>query len=632
MFPTLRMPIRALVLSPILPLVFWPPLCRAAEPIQLRLDAREAPRKILHAHLSFPVKAGKITLVYPKWIPGEHAPSGPINELAGLKFSAGGKSLPWKRDPVDMFAFQVEVPSGATLLEADLDFLLAAKPEGFSSGASATAELAAISWNQALIYPAGMKSDDVIFAASLRLPEGWKFATALKRAKESPDGTEFAPVPLTTLVDSPVLAGAFFRSVRLNEGKTPPVYLDLVADGATALGASDDWLSRYRRLAAEAVALFGATHYTQYHFLVTLSDGTAHFGLEHHESSDDRMPERGLIDPDLQPLSATLLPHEMVHSWNGKYRRPADLLTSDYQQPMQTSLLWVYEGLTQYLGCLLTARSGLWTPESYREQLAAIAAKLDYQRGRSWRSLSDTAVAAQLLYDAGPQWSAWRRQTDFYNEGWLIWLETDAIIRTQSRGQRSLDDFCRRFHGGESGPPGVVPYQFSDLVDALRETVAYDWESFFTERLGSTGAHAPLGGIENSGWQLVYDGQLPALQKLGETANKLTDLTFSLGFQVKEDGNIIDVIPESPAARAGIGPGMNLLAVNNRRWSREILREALKEAVTTRQPISLLLENAGYFKSYSLPYFEGEKYPHLIRAGAKDDLLTRMISPLARER
>jgi predicted metalloprotease with PDZ domain len=381
---------------------------RSPAPITIAVDATEAPRKILHARLSIPASPGPLTLMYPKWIPGEHGPTGPITDLAGLKLSAAGKPIPWRRDDVEMYAFHIDVPPGASAIDVSLDFLLPASVSGFSSAASATGRLAVISWNQVLLYPRGSGSDQLTYVASLRLPEGWKYGTALPVSEESGGAIKFKPVSLTTLVDSPVIAGSRFRTIKLTEGEGPSFQIDMVSDSAEALMMRPEDIAHYKRLVAETEALFGARHYQHYHFLYTLSDYVAHFGLEHHESSDDRVGERTLLDPALRKYNAGLLPHEFVHSWNGKYRRPSGLATPSYEQPMKGELLWVYEGLTEYLGDILTPRSGLWSAQEYRDNLARIAAYLDRYPGRTWRPLQDTTVAAQLLYSASSAWAAQR--------------------------------------------------------------------------------------------------------------------------------------------------------------------------------------------------------------------------------
>ena len=606
------------------------PARSANEPSVLRVDAREVSQRILHATLHMPARPGPLTLVYPKWIPGEHGPTGPIADLTGLKMSAAGKAVTWRRDPEDNYAINLEVPPGAEALDVTLDFLLASDPNGFSSAASSSANLAAISWNTVLLYPKGAAANSIYYTAHLRLPDGWKFATALSRTGESAGELEFAPVTLETLIDSPLVAGKYVRVFDLSPGAATPQRLDVIADSAAALEMTTEDQARFAELAAQANALFGAHHYRHYDFLLTLSDEVAHFGLEHHESSDDRVGERMLIDPDLRKTAASLLPHEMVHSWNGKYRRPAGLATPDYQQPMKTELLWVYEGLTEYLGEILTARSGLWNPTNYTENLALEAAMLENRRGRDWRPLVDTTDAAHLLYSSREEGSSWRRSVDFYPEGNLIWLEADVKIRQLTNGKHSLDDFCQHFFGGENTPPRVAPYTLDDVIAALNAVAPFDWRGFFQQRVYAVNSHAPLGGIENGGWRLVYRDTESDLLKTEETKHKTTDLAYSLGLTVNEEGEIEDVIPDSPANRAGVGPGMKLVAVNNRRWKPELLRTAIKEAKDSTAPIELLVENGDVFKTCAVNYHGGERYPDLERDTAEPDLLAEIIKPRAK--
>ena len=390
-------------------------ICNAAfaenPPVSLQVDATDAPRNILRARLHIPAQPGPLTLVYPKWIPGEHGPTGPIIDLTGLKMSAAGHPIAWQRDAEDMFAFHLDVPAGADAVDVALDFLLPPNSGEFSSGGSSTARLLDLNWNQVLLYPQGSKPNELQYKAALLLPKGWKFGTALTEAeRDRGSGLQFAPVSLETLVDSPLIAGEYYRSIDLSPKASPPHELDMVADSAAALEITPEASRDFSRLVTETGALFGARHYRSYHFLLTLSDHVAHFGLEHHESSDNREGEKYLTDEDDLMRGAYLLCHEMVHSWNGKYRRPAGLATVDYQQPMKGEMLWVYEGLTDYLGIVLAARCGLWTNESFREYIALEAAGLDQTPGRNWRSLADTTVAAQLLYDARGEGESWRRR------------------------------------------------------------------------------------------------------------------------------------------------------------------------------------------------------------------------------
>jgi predicted metalloprotease with PDZ domain len=604
-----------------------------AQFIQLSVDLSDAPRNIFHSQLKIPAKPGPLTLVYPKWIPGNHRPSGPIANVTGLHMEADGKPLAWQRDPIDMYAFHVDVPAGVSELQVSFDTITNDGSAG-ASGPSATTKVLDLNWNQVVLYPQGASTNELQVAASVSMPApGWKFGTALPSLDSHSSGTSvvnsFKPVPLTTLVDSPLIAGEHYRRIELGKpGEAPAHVIDMVSESESALEMTPADETAYRKLVAETGALFGARHYLEYHFLLTLSDEAGHHGVEHHQSSDNSVGERMLTDPDLHLLEAGLLPHEFVHSWNGKYRRPAGLVTRDYQEPMVGDLLWVYEGLTEYLGEVLTARSGLWNPEQYREALATTAAMLDHRRGRTWRSVEDTARSVQILRMMGPEWQNWRRGLDYYPEGALIWLEVDTIIRQQSHGQKSLDDFCRIFYGGQSGPPQVVPYAFEDVVRSLSRVTPYDWATLLRERINSTDAQAPLGGIERSGWRLVYNDQPNAYLGAAGKLGKRTDAAFSLGLQVKDDGALLDVLVGSPAHAAGIGPGMKLVAVNGRAYSREVLLDALRASKGDSPPIELLIENAKFFKTYSVPYHEGLRIPHLERTSATD-ILSEILKPLS---
>jgi predicted metalloprotease with PDZ domain len=608
-------------------ILFFASLAAAQSTIleRLQVDATDAPRNILHATVTVPVTSADVTLVYPKWIPGNHRPTGPIQNVTGLHIRAGGQELEWQRDLVDMYAFHLQVPPGVRELEVSMDTITY---NGRSSAASS--KVLDLNWNQVVVYPKGADTDAVQVAASIRLPQGWKFGTALTPASQSDGSADFQPVSLTRLVDSPLIAGAIYRQVQLTPAGEAPVHvMDMVAESEAALQMTDKDLASYKQLVAEAGKLFGARHYEKYHFLVTLSDQTAHHGLEHHESSDNGTAEDTFSDPDWHNLEADLLPHEFVHSWNGKYRRPAGLATANYQEPMKGDLLWVYEGLTDYLGDILSARTGLRSPQEWRENAAYTAAMLDHRAGRTWRPLLDTATSVQILFAAPPEWTNWRRSADYYPEGFLIWLEVDALIRRQTRGQKSLNDFCRAFFGGQSGPPTVVTYKFEDIVNALNQVTPYNWAGLLRDRLDSKSPHAPLGGIENGGWKLTYTDQKNTTMEAQEKTSDRVDLSFSLGMILAKDGTIADAIPGSPAYTAGVGPGMKLIGVNGRKYSKDVIRTALRGAVSGTQPIDLLVENAEYYVTFKVDYHGGERYPHLVRNESQTDLLDEIIKPIA---
>ncbi|HEY2471898.1 MAG TPA: M61 family peptidase [Terracidiphilus sp.] len=590
-----------------------------AQNISLTVDATKTQNKILHAHLVIPVKAGALTLFYPKWIPGEHGPDGPIADLTGLKFMGGSRVIPWRRDLLDTFTFHLEIPEGVTSLEANYDFI---EPDG----ASATDKLMVLEWNQVLLYPAGSTSDKLIYDAKLILPESWKFGSSLPVASENGNEVTFKPISLELLVDSPVDAGQYYRNIDITPAGEPIHHeLDLVADSEDALNINAKDKQGMTNLVAESGKLFGARHYRDYHFLLALSDHVAHFGLEHHESNDSRLPERVLLGPGSGMALGGLLAHEFAHSWNGKFRRPADLTTPDYEQPMKADLLWGYEGLTDYLGPMLAARSGLWTPEQYHEYLASIAASLGPGRpGRTWRPLQDTADGEPGLGFARG-WMNWRRGTDYYDEGDLLWLEVATMIHQQTNGQKAIDDFCHTFHGGPNDGPQVKTYTFEQLMDSLNAIAPYDWAAFFRKRLDSTAKEAPLGGIENGGWKVIYTDKPAHLE--GRRGN--FGEAYSIGLQVGQDGTVADSMVGSPAFEAGVSSGMKIVGVNGRVFNPELLAGAVKDSKTSEKPITLLVVVDDYYRTATINYHDGPRYPHLAREEGKPDYLDDLIKAKA---
>lgn len=590
--------------------------------ITLDVDATEAARNLIHNRITIPVKPGPLTLFYPKWIPGEHTPTGPIDDLVGLRLSAGGKTIPWRRDDVEMFAFHCEIPPGVTTLNVTFDD--ASQPE-----TTASAKLARIKWNRLLLYPQGMTSDSITVKPSLKLPSGWRLSSALPVANDNKQELQFKEVSLTELVDSPAIIGANLSILPLSSSGIRHE-MDVVADTTAALEMKPETLTGLKQIVLEAYALFGARHYSSYKFLVTLSDHGGSEGLEHHESSEDGAGEKAFSD-ELELLDfAELIGHEYAHSWNGKYRRPAGLATPDFEQPMRGELLWVYEGLTQYLGKVLPARSGLWTPDDFREAMAAVAAEMDHQSGREWRPVVDTAVAVQLTYPSPRAWLNYRRRVDYYDEGSLVWLEADVLIRTRSNGKLSLDDFCKRFHGGQDTGPMVKPYIFDDVVNTLNEVMPYDWRSFLNERINAINPRAPMAGITNGGWKLIYTDKPNTEIRILDHTRKTMDFSYSLGLLLKEDGTVLDVSPNLAAFKAGVAPGMRIVSVTGRTWSTDVLEDAIVAAKKSTAPIELSVENGSFNETYKVNYHDGERYPHLERDNSKPDVLGEVIKSRAK--
>jgi predicted metalloprotease with PDZ domain len=598
-----------------------------ATSITLSLDASQVAQRILHVSSEIPVAPGPLTLLYPKWIPGEHGPTGPLVNLVDLHLSADGKELAWERDPVEMYALHLTIPPGANRLSTQADFLFPGEGGSFSSGPGATGFLAVLSWNTVALYPQGPAAEAILVTPSLRLPANWSYATALVKQGEDGGTLRFAPVSLATLIDSPVLTGTHLVDLDLGEHAGARHHLAITADRAADLESAGDLSAPMKRLIDETLALFGARHYTSYSWLLTLSDHVEHFGLEHHESSDDRIDEETLVQETTKRALPGLLAHEFVHSWNGKHRRPEGLLSPDYQRPMRGALLWVYEGLTEHLGLVLSARSGLWTPEYYREQLGAIAATLDTRTGRDWRPLGDTAVAAQTLYGTPSDGRARRRGTDFYEESIFLWLDVDTLLRERSKGRVSLDDFCRHFYGGANSPPTVVPYTRADVVKTLNDLVPFDWEGLFAERVDRVAPRLPMSGLERSGWRLVYNDKPNQGMTDQEARNQGHDWRFSLGFAVDKTDRVVEVLPDSPAGRAGLVVGENVLGVGGHVYSARVVEATLAESKGGTAPIEVVTSDGDALRVHHLDYHGGPRYPHLERIEGKPDVLTKVLNP-----
>lgn len=585
-------------------------------------------QQILYVHEVMPVRPGPLTLYYPKFIPGDHAPDGPIEAMMGLEITAAGQRLAWLHDEVDMFTFHLTVPAGVDRIDISFQF---------PDRARVTPNLMGLEWNDVALYQAGYPTSVQIYQPTLVIPAGWRYATALKTEESIGGRITFTPVPFNTLVDSPVIAGKYFRELDLTPGDSPVHrYLDMVGDNAAALDISDAQAAGYRRLVEQAQALFQSHHYDNYHFLLTLSDYVSVGGLEHHQSSDDRARSgaKMFADADHFMLDGSLLPHEYTHSWNGKFMRPAELWQPDFESPEHARMLWVYEGLTVYLGDMLTVRSGLWSPDTWREVVAYRAADMAHQTGREWRPLIDTTVAAQLVYGSPSAWSNWRRQTDFYREGQLLWLAVDMKIRVLSDDRRSIDDFARQFFSVDDGSFITHTYTFDDVVGALHAVQPYDWAGFLQRWLNGVGQKVPLlSGIDASGWRLVYSDQPSgyenALENVGEgeLEGKGVNAMFSLGLFLDRQGKVEDVLWNGPAFKAGLAPGMELVAIDGHAYSAGVLRGEIAHAQESRKPLQITAKGDGITQVYSLDYDGGLKYPHLVRVPGTTDYLDEILAP-----
>jgi predicted metalloprotease with PDZ domain len=597
--------------------------------ISLLVDATNITDRVLNVHETIPIKGRDITLFYPEWLPGTHSPSDPVSELAGLVVTANGKRIPWVRDRVDMYAFHVEVPQDAKTLDINFQYLAPLDPKR----GRISSKFANVTWDRVLLYPAGYFSRDIKFEAALRLPEGWQFACALDVKSQNGNLVQFKETTLNTLVDSPLYAGVNFKRLDLSTGPDNPVYLDVFADKPADLEITPEELQYHKNLAIEAQKLFNSHHYDRYDFLFSVSDIVSGKGLEHHQSSEDGSPANYFTDWGAGVGRRALLPHEYTHSWNGKFRRPADLWTPNFNVPMRNDLLWVYEGLTDYYGNVLTARSGMRTPEQARDVFAQIAAGFEISPGRTWRSLIDTTnepIASS--HGAMPQaWPSWQRSYDYYPESDLIWLDADTKIRELSGGKKSLDDFAKLFFGIDNGSYITVTYTFDDLVKALNTVQPYDWAGFFRTRVYEVNPDVPENGFTQGGYRLVYNDNEPEWLKKAESVRGVSFAT-SLGFSVKLDnpdshGSLDNVAWDGLAFKAGITPDMQLQAVNDQKYTVAGLRETILAAEKSKEPIKLLLKRGDEFVTVSLDYHGGMRYPHLERVETTPDRLDAILAP-----
>ncbi|WP_116091964.1 M61 family metallopeptidase [Sphingomonas crusticola] len=581
--------------------------------ITLDVDATDIPHGIFRVKEVIPVKPGHLVLLYPKWLPGTHSPAGQINKLAGIVFTGGGKTIPWTRDPIDVFAFHLDVPAGVDTIEANFQYL---SPTAANQGRTVmTPVMLNLEWIATALYPAGYYVRQIMVTPSATYPAGWTSATALR-----PSGTataqggriQYETVAFDTLVDSPTIAGRFARIEPLSRDVT----MNIIADRPDHLAAKPEHLAKFRTMVDQATKLFGAQHYNHYDFLVTLSDTLGGQGLEHHRSTEIGSPTSFFTDWDNSAAGHNVVAHEFTHSWDGKFRRPADLWTPDYRQPMGGSLLWVYEGQTQFWGNVLDARAGIVSKEEALDALASVAATYATQAGKQWRPLVDTTEDPIIARRAPAPWPNWQRSEDYYSEGQLIWVEADSIIRERSKGKRSLDDFARAFYGMRDRDWGELTYTFDDVVAALNKVEPYDWASFLHQRVDAVAPEAPLGGITRGGYKLVYTDKPGSWWKSREKSRKASDFTYSIGVTVGRDGSVSRVNWDSPAFNAGITIGTKILAVEGTAYSDDDLKQAIKDA-TGSKPINLLVQQGSYFRTVSIAWSGGLRYPHLEKIDPK---------------
>ena len=592
--------------------------------VELTIDATDVTRGIFRIHQRVPVAAaGDLVLLYPKWVPGGHSPRNEVKNVAGIKFSANGRVLRWMRDPIDVYAFHVDVPQGVS--SVDVDFQFVSSTADNQGRTVMTPELSSIQPLSLSMYPAGYYVRQIPVKPTVIVPNGWKVATALRPAAQNGWRYDYPVTSYEILVDSPMIAGPHYRRIDLS----PDVALDVIADTDAELAATPEQIAAHKRLVEQAVKNFGAQHYDHYDFLLSISNNLGGNGLEHHRSSEDGVRRGYFTDWENKLRDRNLLPHEYSHSWDGKYRRPADLWTPDYNTvPMEGSLLWVYEGQTQFWGYVLGARSGMLSKQDTLDAIAATAATYsEGTPGRIWRPLVDTTNDPTAAGRAPQPWRSWQRSEDYYSEGQLIWIDVDRIIRNQSGGKRSIDDFAKAFYGIRDRDYGELSYTFDDVVATLNRIQPYDWRSYLQRRVYDLAANPPLEGINQGGYKLIYTAEPTKWIKSAERAGKNSDLTYSGGFTVGNDGKIGSVLWDSAAFNAGITVGTQIAAVNGRDFDSDALKEAIKGAAGNGPSPELLIHDGDVYRTVKLDWHGGLRYPRLQKVGTGEGTLDALLAP-----
>ncbi|NQE63912.1 PDZ domain family protein [Caulobacter sp. RHG1] len=595
--------------------------------LKLNVDATDLDRKIWNVTTTIPVnKAGDFVFLYPQWVPGGHSPRNDLDKLAGLVVTANGKTIPWKRDVVSVHAFHVDVPAGVSEIQVSYQFLTAV--EAKVGRIEVTPEMLNLQWMQVTMYPAGYYTRQIPIEASVKLPEGWKLATALETASAAGQTTTFKPITVETLVDSPIFAGKYFKSVELDPKGPVPVRLNMVADSPELLEAKEEHIQAHKDLVQQAYKVFGSHHYDHYDFLVALSDKIGGIGLEHHRSSENRVAPKYFTEWDKTFVGRDLLSHEFTHSWNGKFRRGADLFTPNLNVPMRDSLMWVYEGQTQYWGNVLAARSGLLTKQQALDSIASTAAVYDNRRGRDWRPVQDTTNDPIIASRKPLSWLSWQRSEDYYSEGLLVWMDADTLIREKTGGKKSLDDFAKTFFGVDNGSYVVRTYVFDDVVAGLNSVYAYDWATFLKTRIEEVQEKAPLDGLARGGYKLVYADTQTEFMKSAETRAKNTALSYSLGLTAGSDGVLTDVQWGGPAFKAGLTQGLTIVAVNGESFDGDKLKAATTAAMKPENPlVELLIKDGSRYKMVKLDYRGGLRYPRLEKIAGTPSRLDDILTP-----
>ena len=592
--------------------------------IQLDVDATDTTRGIFRVKETIPVaKAGPMVLLYPKWLPGNHSPTGQIEKVAGLVIRANGRVVPWTRGPVDVFAFHIDVPQGARRLDVEFQFLSATKAD--QGRITTTPNLVSLQPNSVSLYPAGYYTRRIPIQMTATFPAGFTAAGAVPaKLSSNAAGATYAydTTNYEILVDSPVLAGRYGKVWALS----PKVDLNVFADTPTMLAATPAQIDAHKRLVDQAVKTFGAQHYDHYEFLLSLSDQLGGIGLEHHRSSENGSRTGYFTEWDQNASARNLLPHEFTHSWDGKFRRGADLWTPDFRTPMRNSLLWVYEGQTQFWGYVLQARSGLVSKQDTLDGYASILGLYDTAPARQWRDLVDTTNDPVISQRRPKGWTSWQRSEDYYNEGLMVWMEVDAMLRQKSGGAKSIDDFARAFFGVRDGDYGELTYTFDDVAATLNTIVPYDWAGFLTRRLTETGKPAPINGFAMNGYKLVYTAEPTPYFKTNEKTRG-TDVSFSIGLVIDKDGNVTQSIWDSAAFKAGIDVGTSVQAVSGEVFTPERIKAAILAAKGNKEPIRLTVRQGTLLREIPVDYHGGPRYPRLEKVGTGDGGLDRLLMP-----